>query len=156
AVPAAPKPTAALAKGASCVTAECHSDYTRAPQIHSPVAQRACDACHESDTGMHTYPLKRDATQTCTFCHAVAGTQTHQHKALEQGCLACHQPHTSSTKFLLKAMNVERTCTACHQVPLKKYSHEPFVRGDCTLCHQPHEADNKMLLRGGAGSKHCF
>jgi predicted CXXCH cytochrome family protein len=155
-VPKAPKPTAALPKDASCVTPECHGDFTRAAQIHSPVAQRACNACHENDTGGHTYPLKRDTTRTCTFCHSVAGTQAHQHKALEQGCMSCHQPHRSGTKYLLKADTVERTCTACHQIPLKKFAHEPFIKGECSLCHQPHEADNKMLLRGGAGAKHCF
>jgi predicted CXXCH cytochrome family protein len=155
-VPAAPKPTGPLAKDASCVTAECHANFTRAPQIHSPVAQKACDSCHENDVGGHKYPLKRDATATCTFCHAVAGTQTHQHKALEKGCLTCHQAHTSQTKFLLKADTIERLCASCHEIPLKKFAHEPFVKGQCTLCHQPHQADNKQLLRGGEGAKHCF
>jgi predicted CXXCH cytochrome family protein len=156
AVAPATKPSGPLPSNASCVTPECHGEFTRAAQIHGPVAQRACDACHAGDMGGHTYPLKRDAAQTCTMCHSVAGMQSHQHKALEQGCLACHQPHTSRAKFLLKADTVERTCAACHEIPLKKFAHEPFIKGECTLCHQPHEADNKMLLRGGGGSKHCF
>jgi predicted CXXCH cytochrome family protein len=155
-VPQAPKPTAPLPKNASCVTAECHADYTRAPQIHSPVAQFACDACHDADTGGHKYPLKRDASQTCTFCHAVSGTQSHQHKALEQGCISCHEPHTSKTKFLLKADNVEQLCSRCHNVPLKKFAHEPFLKGECTLCHSPHQSENAKLLRGGEGSAECF
>lgn len=155
-VPPAPKPTAPLAKGASCVTAECHADYTRAPQIHSPVAQQACDACHDDDVGGHRYPLRRDATRTCTFCHTVSGTQTVQHKALDQGCMSCHQPHTSRTKFLLKADNIEQTCAKCHNIPLRKFAHEPFLKGECTVCHQPHQSDNKKLLRGGEGSKECL
>jgi predicted CXXCH cytochrome family protein len=154
--PKAPKPTAPLPKDASCVTAECHADFTRAPQIHSPVAQRACDACHANDVGDHNYPLKRDTTQTCTFCHSVAGTESHQHKALEQGCTSCHRPHTSQAKYLLKADTVEHTCAACHDLPLKKFAHQPFVKGECTMCHQPHQANNALLLRGGDGTKHCF
>lgn len=152
----APKPQSPLPQGTSCITAECHADFTRAAQIHSPVAQRACDSCHENDVGGHKYPLKRDSTQMCTFCHSVAGTQSHQHKALEQGCLTCHKPHTSPTKFLLNKLNVEQTCAACHNLPLKKFAHEPFVKGECTLCHEPHQAGNTKLLRGGEGSKHCF
>jgi predicted CXXCH cytochrome family protein len=154
--PAAPKPTGPLAPNASCVTAECHADFTRAPQIHSPVAAKACDSCHEPDAGGHKYPLKRNLTATCTFCHSVAGTESHQHKALEQGCTSCHQPHVSHAKFLLKKDSVEQTCNMCHNVPLKKFAHQPFVKGECTMCHQPHQADNKFLLRGGEGSKHCF
>lgn len=155
-VPPAPKPTGALPKGASCVTPECHAIMARAPQIHGPVAQKACDACHDEDTGLHFYPLKRDPVRTCTFCHGVSGTQEHQHKALEQGCMVCHNPHTSRAKFLLKADTIERTCTSCHNLPMKRFAHEPFLRGQCTLCHQPHEADNKRLLRGGEGAKHCL
>lgn len=138
------------------MTAECHADYSRAPQIHSPVAQNACDSCHDADTGGHKFPLKRDATNTCTFCHAVSGTQQHQHKALDAGCMSCHKPHTSSTKFLLKTSTTEQLCATCHNVPLKKFAHEPFMKGQCTLCHQPHQSENAMLLRGGEGSKHCF
>lgn len=152
----APRPTGPLPAGASCMTAECHADYSRAPQIHSPVAQLACDSCHAGDVGGHKFPLKRDANQTCTFCHSVSNTESFQHKALEQGCLSCHQPHTSRAKFLLKADTVERTCATCHEMPLQKFAHEPFLKGQCTVCHQPHQADNKALLRVSGGSKHCF
>ncbi|HVT88697.1 MAG TPA: cytochrome c3 family protein [Tepidisphaeraceae bacterium] len=153
---AAPKPTGALAKDTSCMTAECHANFSRAAQIHSPVAQHACDSCHDADIGGHKYPLKRNAIQTCTFCHSVSGTQGHQHKVLEQGCLVCHDAHTSQTKFLLKADSVEQLCSKCHEIPLKKFAHEPFVKGECTLCHQPHQSENKALLRGGEGAKECF
>jgi predicted CXXCH cytochrome family protein len=156
AAPKLPKPTETLAKGASCVTSGCHADYTRAAQIHEPIAERACDACHLDDQGDHKFPLKRDATRTCTFCHAVAGTEAVQHEALKDGCLTCHRAHTSNAKFLLKTDTIEQTCNNCHHVPLKKFAHDPFLKGDCTVCHQPHQAGNKFLLRNGTGSKQCF
>ncbi|CAN5464847.1 cytochrome c3 family protein [soil metagenome] len=156
AVAAAPKPTEPLPRDTSCVTAACHSRYETAPHIHGPVAAKACNACHQDDIGEHRYPLKRDLTATCTFCHAVAGTQTHQHKALEKGCVACHRPHESEAKFLLKSDTVERVCATCHEEPMKKFAHDPFAKGDCTLCHQPHQSDNAKLLRGGSGVDHCF
>ena len=112
AVPPAPKPTAALPKGASCITAECHAKFTTASQIHRPIAEKACNSCHEDDIGGHKYPLKRGKTETCTFCHSVAGTATHQHAPLKDGCSSCHDPHVSQTKFLLKADNVEQLCVS--------------------------------------------
>ncbi len=154
-VPPAPKP-GALASDASCVTAECHADYTRAPQIHGPIAERACKTCHADDAGGHKYPLKRSGDATCTFCHSVSGTQAHQHKALDQGCTACHSPHVSTAKFLLKKDNVEQLCLGCHNLPLKGYAHEPFIKGQCTLCHQAHQSENAKLLRGGEGAAHCY
>lgn len=119
-------------------------------------ATRACDACHQDDTGGHRYPLKRSPLLTCTFCHAMPSTALHPHKAMDQGCTSCHAPHASNAKFLLKADTVERVCDSCHQMPLKKHAHEPFSRGECTLCHLPHQSDTAFLLRGGDGPKHCF
>ena len=161
AVPPAAKPTASLPKGASCVTAECHAKFTDAAQIHRPIAEKACDACHGDDIGGHKYPLKRGKTETCTFCHAVAGTATHQHAPLKDGqggCGSCHDPHVSQTKFLLKADNVEQLCASCHKnkPELKKFAHEPFAKGQCTLCHEPHQSASAKLLRGGSGNDHCF
>jgi len=152
----APKPTTWLPKDSTCVTSACHAKFATAPHIHGPVSAKVCNACHQDDAGGHRYPLKRDPIATCTFCHTVSGTQQHQHKALEKGCISCHNPHTSQAKFLLKADTVERVCATCHEVPMKKFAHDPFARGDCTVCHQPHESPNAMLLRGGSGVDHCF
>ena len=81
--------------------------------------------------------VAQHGNEMCLQCHAVAGTMSTQHKALQQGCTTCHQPHVSKTKYLLKADNVEQLCSNCHQVPLKRFAHEPFAKGQCTLCHQP-------------------
>jgi predicted CXXCH cytochrome family protein len=156
-VPPATKPTVPLAKDVSCVSAECHANLADAKQIHLPVAEKACNACHEDDAGGHRYPIKRAGNQTCTFCHmTVAGTQQHQHGALKQGCLSCHSPHVSNAKFLLKQDTIEQTCGTCHKTPLMKFAHEPFAKGQCTLCHQPHQSEFAKLLRGGEGPQHCY
>lgn len=155
AVEPAPKP-AALPADASCVTPACHARLATAPHVHGPVSQRACDSCHQPDTGGHRYPLKREGDKTCTFCHTVSGTQEHQHEALKQGCLSCHRPHESNAKFLLKTDTTEQLCATCHAVPLKRYAHGPFAQGQCTVCHQPHQSPSRMLLRGGEGSQHCY
>jgi predicted CXXCH cytochrome family protein len=152
----ATKPTMTMDAKDTCVTAECHTTFATSKHIHGPISEGACNACHEDDIGSHKFPLKRKANDTCTFCHAVSGTATHQHKALEQGCVSCHQPHASQTKFLLKADSVERLCATCHNTPLKQHAHQPFAKGDCSACHQAHQSQNAFLLRGGGGSEHCF
>jgi predicted CXXCH cytochrome family protein len=178
ALPPLPKPTAPLAKGTTCVTAQCHTTYKTAQHIHGPVSADACQACHAEDQGNHHYPLIRQGNAMCTFCHVVSGTKAHQHKALEEaagtgptpatqdstlktqnskgGCLTCHDPHISKAKFLLTADNVQQVCEKCHDLPLKKHAHEPFAAGQCTVCHQAHQADNKALLRYGDGPDHCY
>ncbi len=49
--------------------------------------QRECFSCHQRDTGGHKYPLTRQGNDTCTYCHAVAGTLEHQHEGLVFGRL---------------------------------------------------------------------
>ena len=178
AVAPAPKPTGPLPEKASCVTPECHATYKTAAHIHGPVSAESCQSCHLPDQGGHTYPLVRTGNELCTFCHVVAGTKAHQHKALEPtavapttaseastanvtpattgGCLACHDPHVSKAKFLLVTDAVETLCSRCHNLPLKKHAHQPFAEGQCTLCHQAHQSDYGNLLRNGDGPEHCY
>jgi predicted CXXCH cytochrome family protein len=124
--------------------------------VHGPLSEKACDACHGIDVGGHRFPLKREGNANCTFCHAVEKTASHQHKPLQDGCITCHEPHSSPTKFLLKADNVEQLCLKCHKVELKKFAHDPFAKGQCTLCHEPHQSNFVKLLRGGNGKDHCY
>lgn len=152
----APKPTVRLPAGAACVTPACHAGLAAARHIHGPVAKNACDTCHADDVGGHKYPMLRDKTKMCTFCHAVSGTAPHQHKALEQGCTICHDPHVSNVKYLIKGDSIDRMCASCHRVPWKRFTHTILTRGPCTICHQPHQSDNEMLLLGGQGPGNCY
>jgi predicted CXXCH cytochrome family protein len=153
----APRPTDPLPPDASCVTAACHAGFAVAEQVHSPVGLGRCEACHQPDTGNHTFPLKRPGNQTCTFCHDLNETGTHIHEPMEEefGCIVCHDPHAAPGKFLLPSNRVSQLCADCHELPLKRFVHNPVAEGHCTLCHQPHRADNALLLRGGRGVDHC-
>lgn len=154
--PPAPKPTAALPPGTSCVSPQCHASYAAAPYVHGPVAKRACSACHSPDVGEHHYPILRDKTATCTFCHAVAGKAAHQHKALQEGCLTCHNPHVSYAKFLLRKGSVDAQCGSCHKIPWKRHTHSILAMGSCTVCHESHESNYRSLLRGSDGPNQCL
>lgn len=152
----APKPTGALAQGAACVTPACHASFASTRHIHGPIAKNACDTCHADDVGGHKYPLLRDNTKMCTFCHAVSGTAPHQHKALQQGCTVCHEPHVSNVKYLIKGDSIDQMCESCHRVPWKRFTHSILTVGKCTMCHQAHQSDNAMLLLGGQGPGNCY
>jgi predicted CXXCH cytochrome family protein len=74
----------------------------------------------------------------------------------EPGCLSCHQPHVSETKFLLARATIEDVCLQCHLPDRDPVPHSPYGEGECTACHRPHAADSQLLLRGGDGPAHCY
>ncbi len=153
----APRP-GPLPEGASCVTAECHTSYALANRIHQTLADGTCDSCHTADAGDHTYPLKRQGNELCTWCHQVSGTHEHQHPAIDEppGCLNCHDPHAGAAKFRLTHDTIEQLCTSCHDLARGAYAHQPVDDGQCTSCHFPHQSQWRRLLRGGEGSAHCL
>lgn len=151
----APRPTGPLPENVTCATAECHGDMKSAPHIHGPVATNNCLACHSADIGGHRYPLKANASDTCKFCHTVTGTMQHQHKALDKGCITCHQPHVANVKYLLRQDSEADLCKTCHKIEVQEYQHEPFGKGDCSACHMPHQSNLKFLLKGADGSSQC-
>ena len=154
--PPAPKPTAPLAADASCVTPACHSAFATTTRVHAPAGQGQCDACHAEDTGGHRYPLKRSGVATCTFCHQMPAGE-HEHPPVsDPGCITCHNPHFSETRFLLPEATTGQVCDDCHELPLDQHAHAAFASGQCGLCHNPHRADNPKLLRGGTGPDHCL
>jgi predicted CXXCH cytochrome family protein len=70
-----------------------------------------------------------------------------KHGALQGGgCTACHDPHGSGQKFMLKGNSMSETCTACHEnVAGGAVPHKP-ARQSCVLCHEPHGGENGKLL----------
>ena len=154
--PAAPRPTGPLAEGATCVTPACHSQFATATRVHAPAGQGQCDACHDKDAGGHKYPLKREGSDTCKFCHYLPQTSYEHPPVSDPGCITCHSPHYSEARFLMTEASTGRVCAQCHDMPLGKFAHGSFAAGQCGLCHRPHGADNAKLLRGGTGADHCL
>ena len=153
----APKPTERIAMDVGCVTPQCHARYASAAQIHEPVLEGTCSACHEADGGNHTFAVKANGNELCLTCHDTGKSGIHRHSPIDDpGCLGCHDPHVSETAGLLHENSVEKQCKTCHEKILKRINHEPFDQGFCTSCHDPHEADNDLFLVGGEESAHCF
>jgi predicted CXXCH cytochrome family protein len=133
-----------------CTNAGCHAKEMDHKFLHGPTAVQACDMCHDyQDPAKHTFVMKRQGKDLCTFCHIdKAGTEAPVvHDPMAKGdCLACHDPHGAMSKPLLKKEPMSALCADCHKDVLKgSHVHSPAAT-DCTACHQPHTADHAKLL----------
>ncbi|MBL7049942.1 MAG: cytochrome C [Nitrospira sp.] len=93
----------------------------------------------------------------CYECHDKFTGKRLLHSPVEAGeCTACHNPHGSPFKFMLKASGGD-LCYECHDSDLTtaEYVHGPAAVGGCTACHDPHSSDYDMNLRL-AGPGLCY
>jgi predicted CXXCH cytochrome family protein len=73
------------------------------------------------------------------------------HRPVAEGsCLACHSPHASPQKGLVKA-NMVNVCGTCHEDTIRRQTlsptkHDPIQKGSCTACHDPHSSDGALML----------
>jgi predicted CXXCH cytochrome family protein len=148
---------AASAFADSCVTSACHPAIGGLKNLHQPVKDGDCLACHQSKTKEHpikggkSFELAAKGAALCSQCHDAIGKKKVVHAPVQEGdCLACHNPHGAANRYLL-AVGEDRTalCLGCHDgAPFKqKHVHGPVAAGDCTSCHDPHESGEKALLK---------
>lgn len=134
-----------------CTTSGCHAPIVDHPIMHGPTAIGACDACHEyDDPAQHTFVVKRQGAELCTFCHLGADTQLSLvgHKPFDEGrCTGCHDPHGSTSRNMLKAATTAQLCALCHEGAIQgTHVHTPAAAGDCLGCHGAHGAEHEKLL----------
>jgi predicted CXXCH cytochrome family protein len=133
----------------TCVTQECHADYTKKPYVHGPTGLGDCAACHdEVDAKAHTFKLAREGRDLCEYCHLDQTAKKHVHEPLKTGqCTDCHDPHSSESKAMIREKTVADLCAKCHPTGKDvKFAHGPVAVGECTVCHATHSADRPKLL----------
>lgn len=143
---------------ATCVTAECHGQYSDHTYVHGPVSLGDCKSCHaEVDPNAHTYRLTREGNDLCEYCHLDQTTKEHIHEPLTTGdCTQCHDPHSGENRNLLLAPTIAGLCRQCHETGMDvKFPHGPVAVGECTICHTSHSADRENLLVDDATNL-CF
>ena len=60
---AAEKPTTTQQ---TCITEDCHANYSKDSYVHGPVSLGDCKSCHdEKDAATHTYELARERNELC-------------------------------------------------------------------------------------------
>lgn len=116
--------------------------------IHKPYFNRQCESCHDnSGTSSRT---AESQTGICYKCHKdFQEKYSNQHGPVAAGyCTACHAPHESENKDLLKRKG-QAMCLLCHsedQVKKNK-AHTTISDQDCTQCHNPHGGSNSYFLQ---------
>ena len=91
----------------SATCQSCHASYfQRVPFGHAPVVTGDCTFCHTMHVSQHESLLKFSQATLCVSCHDAefeeAALATY-HRGIESlKCTACHNPHGSSLRMLLK------------------------------------------------------
>jgi len=142
----------------SCVTAMCHQAIGQLKNLHQPVKDGDCFACHKPKGKEHPnkgggFELVAKGAALCNECHDPKGTKKKVvHSPVKEGeCTSCHRPHGGAARLLLAVSEAQsELCFGCHDsAPFKqKYVHGPVAVGSCTKCHDAHEASDKSLLNG--------
>ena len=142
------------AKGAA-LCSQCHDPKGKKKDVHPPVKDGDCLACHKPHGAGNRYLLDVGGNQSelCLGCHDSASfKRKFLHGPVASGaCTNCHDPHESDVKFLLKEPN-RQLCLKCHADFGKAESeasviHDPVKLNQCFSCHEPHGSTNSSLLK---------
>jgi len=140
---------------------------------HGPFGAGQCYYCHETyeTVGFRKFGYKKpdDAPKQgqgisgrlvmplrklCLNCHVQKSIQSAFENSLylhgpvaEGSCTICHNPHMSSSPYMLLKEKTTELCTQCHS---KGYIQETegHVKGEeCTACHNAHMGADSFLLK---------
>jgi len=148
-------PAAAL----QCVS--CHNPHGSDQQhlIRSKPHQvfSGCARCHDTNGPKPSALQTKTPTELCYRCHSpikALAQKPGAHKALESGCVTCHNPHTANDPGLIKNNDERAVCLGCHRNIKEQMAHSVSIHpikangGRCTSCHEPHQSGKAHLLKG--------
>lgn len=148
---------------------QCHRSKVSAPKIHPALEGNECAVCHKTTGGDHQknhdlYAVKDKSAKLCWECHDSVAKQKSVHPVIEEGCLGCHAPHSSSLGKLLRDLPPQ-LCFQCHADSLVKEKETKkatnfrdgaqslhFVHAGknaipCLTCHDVHASSQLHLIR---------
>ncbi|MCA9293461.1 MAG: hypothetical protein KDA20_06585 [Phycisphaerales bacterium] len=131
----------------------CH-DLPHDDQMHPPVRDGLCLACHDPHGSEHENLLVADPVRLCNQCHQDSFSNAKfVHGPVAVGaCVLCHEGHSAPRAALLRK-SPQELCLTCHddvlQIKEGEHLHEALQQ-DCTACHDPHAADHRYLLQSAA------
>jgi predicted CXXCH cytochrome family protein len=137
--------------------------------VHGPLYLGGCTLCHDPHGENHRYQLWAEGSLTlCVSCHSGMENLVSEVNRLPyvhgiipgKGCIACHDPHATDEKFMLRKP-INELCLGCHQdLPGGLQGHpvaghplsapmefrRPGRQLTCVGCHDPHGSYYKSLL----------
>ncbi|MEK6531671.1 MAG: cytochrome c3 family protein [Deltaproteobacteria bacterium] len=145
--------------GSDCFS--CHSPHSSdrpaliKATLHKPFEEKKCSACHIRGAK----EVSESILSTCASCHkaTLAGfNKIYSHLisgADTKSCSACHAPHASDGKKLLRDKET-RVCFSCHfstrdSIGRSKVTHPKLEM--CTSCHTSHGSNDRYFLSSGNG-----
>ena len=147
----------------TCITSSCHAAMGKDKVVHSP-AKDGCSSCHlvtqepagqkTKHPGNMTITLVMKGADLCHMCHEPKNKKKVVHAPIMGGdCTACHNPHQSPNKGMLKDV-MPNICFQCHPDSMMKHKvmHPPVAGGDCSGCHDNHQSDYpaRLIQEGNA------
>ena len=121
-----------IQEGETCVSEKCHAEKGTAPYVHTPIAQRSCEYCHDVTASKARFGLRKSDLDLCLSCHEEQKAFYKQaviHPPVQMDCISCHNPHQSPYKFQLESgPSSARLCFTCHDDDDKmeyRYLHGP-------------------------------
>ncbi len=133
---------------ASAICADCHADVLAQFAFNNRhrLAEHSlgCTDCHNPHAERTALPAHAAVSGVCSDCHAQQdGPFVFEHDASRvDGCVACHSPHGSANRHLLKHQQVGELCFSCHAALPQFHlgsnpSAPPRFGADtvCTNCH---------------------
>ena len=114
----------------------------------------SCLNCHSIHHSEDEPVLLKTSTETdlCYTCHKRKQSQFYRasHHPIPEGkmeCTSCHNPHGTTTDYLISADSVPEKCYECHAEKRGPFLWEHIpVREDCTNCHDPHGTNHLRML----------
>ncbi|MDH5527863.1 MAG: cytochrome c3 family protein [Nitrospirota bacterium] len=131
--------------------------HRRPPEfwVHGPYAARDCDQCHmPGQPGVPRFQGIRPA-ELCAQCHTSfvaaldpSGDRWIHGPVASGDCTACHHPHRSPNRFMLRA-EPGALCGQCHaEASVQQTPAHRQGEGACLNCHDPHSGATPALLSG--------
>jgi DmsE family decaheme c-type cytochrome len=130
----------------------CHSNI--AAEISMPSRHRMkegamdCSSCHNVHGSLQRRQVRAETRDQCLSCHTdKRGPFMFGHEVINlEGCTACHSPHGSPAKNMLKERDQRALCLSCHSADMGKgVPHgraSTTTMGDCTRCHSAVHGSN--------------
>lgn len=107
-----------------------------------------CSSCHNVHGTLQARQVRAEGRDQCIKCHTdKRGPFMFGHEAINlDGCVACHKPHGSPAKNMLKVRDTRQLCLSCHSKDMGKgVPHgraSATTMGDCTRCHSAVHGSN--------------
>jgi predicted CXXCH cytochrome family protein len=110
-----------------------------------------CSDCHDLHRPPPPVKASRRWTDTCAKCHlSESSPRLHPHRADQaDGCVACHEPHGTTSPRLLRFARVVDLCLSCHIPPPSHDLSPGGAYASCIACHtEIHGSDaDRRLFR---------